>query len=341
MTTSAEQILSDYADQIVLSGKSPAYAKKSVAIISRFWPTGIEFLVNNGAATASLRQATINDYLNRLRIFRNWLRERPQYEAPAFEIPRQSPRSAKAALRDERPPLLTDEQVMRLTAYHTLSGERYKRSLVYALIARTGLRPVEVSRLKVEHFSHDSVVGRTVERYRINLPAAFQKNGRPAVLEVEGELGRRIVGVLLSQGALLREPSKLWRGFRRDCVTVGIEPRGRRPYDLRSYFITKLLVSGVDIESVRMLARHARPETTLRHYARQNHESALEAARECFRGGGPRENSRWIPPHILRRMRNERAVPDNAVVMSRFFDALYAANALPDPNQLTNAQNHS
>ena len=64
-------------------------------------------------------------------------------------------------------------------------------------------------------------------------------------------------------------------------------------HSLRAYFVSALVRSGASIKETQTLARHAKPETTLKHYAK------VSARPACRRGGAPAPRKGSNPPEAV------------------------------------------
>jgi len=103
------------------------------------------------------------------------------------------------------------------------------------------------------------------------LPSNQQKSKRPdpiGLTEREANLIKKYCPLIDG------DYKKLYRVLRSDLKKAGIPVKqngvARTPYNLRSFMITELLRNNVDLETVRILARHSDIKTTLTHYARFN-----------------------------------------------------------------------
>jgi len=161
-----------------------------------------------------------------------------------------------------------------------------ERALIYRVLVTTGLRRGELAALTVGDVLLDA------GRPAIVLRGADAKNGKRATLplraDVAAELGawidekaeavcRQRVGVAGVVGAvddvpLFDVPDKLVRILDRDLAAAGIpkrDDRGRTVdvHAMRGTFASHLAAAGVSPVTLKTLMRHARIETTLKHYA--------------------------------------------------------------------------
>jgi integrase len=161
-----------------------------------------------------------------------------------------------------------------------------ERALISRVLVTTGLRRGELAALTVGDVLLDA------GRPAIVLRGADAKNGKRATLplraDVAAELGawidekaeavcRQRVGVAGVVGAvddvpLFDVPDKLVRILDRDLAAAGIpkrDDRGRTVdvHAMRGTFASHLAAAGVSPVTLKTLMRHARIETTLKHYA--------------------------------------------------------------------------
>jgi integrase len=161
-----------------------------------------------------------------------------------------------------------------------------ERALIYRVLATTGLRRGELAALTVADVLLDD------KRPAIVLRGADAKNGKRATLplraDVAAELrawiaekaeavcGERVgvAGVVVPPAdvPLFDVPDKLVRILDRDLVAAGIPKRDERGrtvdvHAMRGTFASHLAAAGVSPVTLKTLMRHARIETTLKHYA--------------------------------------------------------------------------
>jgi integrase len=161
-----------------------------------------------------------------------------------------------------------------------------ERALIYRVLVTTGLRRGELAALTVGDVLLDDA------RPAIVLRGADAKNGKRATLplraDVAAELSawinekaeavcRQRVGVAGVVGAvddvpLFDVPDKLVRILDRDLAAAGIPKRDERGrtvdvHAMRGTFASHLARAGVSPVTLKTLMRHARIETTLKHYA--------------------------------------------------------------------------
>jgi len=243
--------LNKYLNELVEAGCTPEYIGKMRACVTKYSGGGQEALSLLGDRVS---QATVDDILNRLRTFGRWL-EREGLENPHKELKRV--RASKGG-RDRA--VFTASEVRRLTRSEAVSE---RRRVLWGVLAWTGLRPVEASRVRPEH------IVRVGERWELRLPAECQKSRRPDVIELDNEEAE---GLKKFAPLVTICVSKLGRWLESDMRASGVPvTQGgvkKTPYDLRSFFVAELFRQGLDPQTVRALARHSRVETTLIHYTR-------------------------------------------------------------------------
>ena len=228
------------------------------------------------SALAALRDAgkanqTANHYRAALRAFIRWLwdrsriRDNPMRGVSGF--------NAEEDIRHVRRSL-TDDELTALIRAAVDGPEVYGmlgpfRAMVYRVTAATGFRADELRSLTPESFRLGG------PEPSIFLRASATKNRRPADQPVPQTLARDLSAWLADKSAgvsvfpLHHETAK---AIRRDLEAAGI------PYEtdegvadfhaLRAYFVSALVRAGASIKEVQTLARHAKPQTTLAHYAK-------------------------------------------------------------------------
>jgi integrase len=161
-----------------------------------------------------------------------------------------------------------------------------ERALIYRVLVTTGLRRGELAALTVGDVLLDD------GRPAIVLRGADAKNGKRATLPLRGDVAAELrawidekteavcgqrVGVagvvrVVDDVPLFDVPDKLVRILDRDLAAAGIpkrDDRGRTVdvHAMRGTFASHLARAGVSPVTLKTLMRHARIETTLKHYA--------------------------------------------------------------------------
>ena len=228
------------------------------------------------AALAALRDAgkanqTANHYRAALRAFVRWAWEKGRLrESPMRGV------SGYNADEDQRHVRrgLTDEELSRLIRAAERGPESFGmpgplRAMAYRVAAATGFRAEELRSLAPENFRLEG------PEPSVFLRAGSTKNRKPADQPIPLALARDLRPWLRDKPAgtpVLPLHHETAKAIRCDLEAAGI------PYEtdegmadfhsLRSVFISALVRSGASIAEVRKLARHAKPETTLKHYAK-------------------------------------------------------------------------
>jgi integrase len=228
------------------------------------------------AALARLRDAgkslqTVNHYRAAVRAFVRWagdtgrLRENPMRGVKGFN-PEEDPRHERRCL--------TDDELARLVQaarngpfIFGMPGPL--RAMAYRLAAGTGFRAAELRTLTPEAFRLDG------PEPTVFLRASATKNRRPAEQPIPLALALDVAAWLRGKAAgekVLPLHHETAKAIRVDLATAGI------PYatddgvadfhSLRAYFVSALVRAGATIKEVQTLARHAKPQTTLGHYAK-------------------------------------------------------------------------
>ena len=228
------------------------------------------------AALAKLRDAgkalqTVNHYRAALRAFARWawdnarLRDNPMRGVKGF--------NAEEDVRHARR-CLTDDELARLVRAAESGPEVFGmpgplRAMAYRVAAGTGFRVAELRGLTPDRFRLDG------PEPTVFLRASATKNRRPAEQPIPHALARDLSTWLRGKAAgasvfpLHHETAK---AIRRDLESAGI------PYatddgvadfhSLRAYYVSALVRAGASVKEVQTLARHAKPQTTLSHYAK-------------------------------------------------------------------------
>jgi integrase len=169
---------------------------------------------------------------------------------------------------------LTDDELSRLIAQSESGPGRWGmpgplRATAYRVAAATGFRAEELRGLTPESFRLDG------PRKSIFLKASSTKNKKPAdqpIARSVADLLRpwlRVKPAGKSVFPLHHETAKAMQADLKAIeVPYGTEDGVADFHSLRDYYVTALVRSGRSIKEVQQLARHAKPETTLKHYAK-------------------------------------------------------------------------
>ena len=245
-------MLNSYLQSLTDAGRSTGYIRKMKNVLAVYGGGNHQELILDLAERAT--QSTVDDVLNRLRIFGKW-KEEEGSENPFTNLAR--PRASKVA-RDRA--TFTAKEVKILTTSKAIPEHR---RILWGILAWTGLRPIEASRMTAQHIVQSGT------GWELRLPAEFQKSRRPDIIELDSAEARGI----RNHSPLVRcSVDHLGRFLEKDMEAGGLKIKQagtkRTPYDLRSFFVSELFRQGLDPETVRALARHRRIETTLNHYTR-------------------------------------------------------------------------
>lgn len=189
---------------------------------------------------------------------------------------------------EQRPYLATTAQVWAL--YDALP--EHARNIVI-LGAFVGLRRNEIIALRVEDVDFmRGVVTPAVQYGGLPLKTSESKNPVPIPPEVALELGRmpaRFASTLIVTNEYGRQlnPTRANVLFSAACRTVEGLPVGFRLHDLRHYYASLLIASGLDIKTVQARLRHASAKTTLDTYGHlwpDRDESSRTAVAAAFEG---------------------------------------------------------
>lgn len=236
------------------------------------------------ARSASWTTATLEDARTRLAMFGGWLADLPA-EQGGGAIPAEPWRTLPRRLRAGRVAAprasWSMAEVRQLLSCDNIPPER--RAL-YRCVALLGLRPVEASRIQAGHIVQQG------GGWVLLLPAADQKARRADPISLTREQAEEILACLpLVRRSLAHFEEVFQRDLMRARLPIKQGSATRRLYDLRAFMISHLLREGVDLETVRQLARHRKIETTLRWYARHSDSHAGEVRASVFRAIQPKK----------------------------------------------------
>ena len=255
---------------------------------------------------------TCNHFRAALRAFLRWswdrgrIRESPMRGVGAF--------NAQEDLRHPRR-ALTDAELSRLISAAEAGPVRCDmdgslRAMAYRMAASTGFRADELRSLIKASFRLDS------PEPSIVLRASSAKDRRPAEQPIPAMLARDLREWLQdkpSGQSIFPLNHETARAIRGDLEAAGIayetEDGAADFHALRSYFISALIRSGASISEVHKLARHAKPETTLKHYAKVSaHDlrGAIEAMPVSTPSGPDRDQAEMAATGTEGRRINDR-----------------------------------
>lgn len=256
-----------YLARLQARGVSARYLVVTRSILERFGAADAQARLDDLASRAT--QQTVADHVRRLEAFRRWCVACGEAEPFApLRIPR-AHREAQARSS------FTPEEVRRLVTCRAVPEDR---RVLWRILAHTGLRPVEASRVRPEHVTQES------GRWVLRLPGGSQKSGRPDpifLLEEDAQAIRRLGEIVPSAVGHLSKV--LAADLRAAGLPVVREGSARTPYTLRRFFVTELIRSGLNPETVRQLARHSDVAVTLRHYTQIAAEEAWDSGLTVLR----------------------------------------------------------
>jgi integrase len=169
---------------------------------------------------------------------------------------------------------LTDNELALLIDYADSGPDRLGmsgplRSIAYHTAAFTGLRVDELRSLTPESFHLDG------PRPSITLTASSAKNRKLADQPIPSSLVGPLRDWLADKApgeSVFPLHHDTGKAIRSDLEATGIpyetEEGAADFHALRVYYVSLLVRSGRSIKEVQQLARHAKPETTMRHYAK-------------------------------------------------------------------------
>jgi site-specific recombinase XerD len=261
------------------AGRTPAAQERTAAVLSqalrkaRLSDLTAERIQSALAMLRDMGKAlqTVNHFRAALRAFCLWakktgrLRDNPMEGVAGYNV--------EEDIRHVRRILTPDELSRLIQAAESgpvLNGmPGTLRAMAYRTAAATGFRVEELRSLTAESFR---LTGPAPSIY---LQAAATKNRKPADQPIPLALADALRAWLRRQPAgesvfpLHHDTAKAIRG---DLATASIpyetEDGVADFHSLRGFYISALVRSGASIAEVRKLARHAKPETTLKHYAK-------------------------------------------------------------------------
>ncbi len=264
------------------------------------------------AALAHLKDAgkslqTANHYRAALRAFVRWLgdknrlQDNPMRGVSGYNVEEDHRHIRRSLTHEELARLV--EAAKRGPVIYGMPGTL--RALAYRLAAGTGFRVSELRSLTPENFRLEGGMP------TISLGASATKNRRSAEQPIAKSLAEELIEWLADKPAgkpVLPLHHETAKAIRRDLEAAGI------PYEtdegvfdfhaLRAFYITTLVNSGADIKTVQTLARHAKPQTTLTHYAKvsphdlRNAVESLPQAKAPSKSTGQTTTSEGVPSEI-------------------------------------------
>jgi integrase len=167
----------------------------------------------------------------------------------------------------QRPYVATSEQVWAL---HDAMDERYRAGLLLAAFA--GLRLAEVCGLRVQDVDFMRGIVHPVQQYPAEpLKTEISRTPVPIPQDLALLLSAHVEDnnadwVLCDEAGRQMGPWQLQRAFRAARAEVPGLPEGFRFHDLRHYYASLLIKSGLDVKVVQARLRHASAKTTLDTY---------------------------------------------------------------------------
>ena len=170
--------------------------------------------------------------------------------------------------------ILTDDELGRLVQYAESGPFRWDmpgplRAMAYRAAAGTGFRVDELRSLTPEAFRLESP--QTI----ICLKASSTKNRKPADQPIAQALARELRDWIQDRPrgqSVFPLDHDTAKAIRADLDAIGIPYETEEGiadfHSLHAYYISALVRSGAIISEVHRLARHAKPETTLKYYAK-------------------------------------------------------------------------
>ncbi len=223
------------------------------------WDTLIDInpegFLNWRIANGDKAPKTLNEYLNSLNAFLNWLVDRGTIEInPLLKVPRAETRGKQRRKRRS----LTEKQFKRL-----IESSPYERSIVYHVAAYTGLRRSELKSITWNDINLEGEFPYIVVRDCIS------KNKITQSVPLHPDLVTRLKDKRQGSGIndhVLQVPSRLYL-YKKDLEAVGIpfkDEEGRQVdfHALRTTFATFLHSNGANQAVAMQAMRHSDPRLT-------------------------------------------------------------------------------
>jgi integrase len=214
---------------------------------------------------------TVNHYRAAIRAFVRWAADKgritanPMRGVTGFNV-EEDPRHVRRSL--------TDDELARLIQAAQNGPMVFDmpgplRAMAYRVATATGFRVSELRSLTPESFRLSDASP------SIHLKASGTKNRKAADQPITSALARDladwIAGIRPKESVfpLHHETAK---AIRQDLEAAGISYETDAGiadfHSLRAYFVSAVVRSGASVKTVQTLARHAKPDTTLKHYAK-------------------------------------------------------------------------
>ena len=214
---------------------------------------------------------THNFYVQALKQFGKWMvRNKRATESLLEELPKLNvevdKRHVRRALNPKEIGLLIGHTSISTKVRNDMTG--YERALLYRLALETGLRSSELRSLKVSNFDFNEGT--------VTVEAGYSKHRREDILPVESNTLRELKDFLANKAPRTKAfkmpvPDKVTRMYKADLKVAGIEYKvdGKCAdfHSLRHTFITNIIKAGATIKEAQTLARHSKPELTIKVYS--------------------------------------------------------------------------
>jgi integrase len=213
---------------------------------------------------------TANHYRAALRAFLRWARKRGRI--------RDNPMDCVESLAEQDPEhprrALTDDELARLIEAAATGPELFGmtgplRAIAYKTAALTGFRVSELRSLMPESFRLGGA------EPTVFLRRSSTKNRKPADQPIPLALARELcdwLGGRPSGASVFPLSHETAKAIRADLEAAGVPfetEEGKADFhSLRAYYTSSLIHAGASVAEFQKLARHAKAETTLKHYAK-------------------------------------------------------------------------
>lgn len=296
-----------WRDDLIARGRPARYAKWRSGAVSRVFALAGQKTIDgyspeaiaraaDGLKAEGLSACSVNFHLGSVRSFYLWLQDTGRIREQPIGIRRMPRRNVEADRRRVRRALTRDE-FARLVAAAEAGGASIKwmqpsgpqamnvpgpdRAFLYRLAVGTGFRANELRSLRPSSFRLDG------DQPAIHLAAKNAKNGKAVEQPISRDLAARCRDWLASGRPLPRVPVHTARMLAHDLEAAGIAEKTEAGvvdfHSLRATYITWLAESGVDVATLRELARHHDVNLTIGIYTHVRGETkrrAVEAGGE-------------------------------------------------------------
>lgn len=218
---------------------------------------------------SGLAPSTVRQYLSQVKGVLNWAVEHDKLST----LPKIATVRASSLQRRRERGVLTTPELGKLislivsTEVHSPRWSALQRASIYQLAANTGLRRGELCSLTVDDID--------LKNKLLTVRGSISKNNKTVQIPLNAKALEAIkwaVQETKTRQLYTGDPKRITEYLKQDLKRANIsDKKGDLVIDFhafRSYFITNLIRSGVDIKTTQTLARHSTPTLTLQAYAK-------------------------------------------------------------------------